>query len=121
MLQFFYCTIGCGCLVARILHCGHNNAGLDLGRGMGVLFCIVTCYERDSLRSNPGGGKIFSTYPDWCWGPPSLLYNGYWVSFLGVKQPRLGVEQQPPSTAKVKGRVKLYFYSPSVPSWPVLG
>jgi hypothetical protein len=25
--------------------------------------------------SNPGGGKIFRTYPDRPWGPPSLLYN----------------------------------------------
>jgi hypothetical protein len=29
--------------------------------------------------SNPGGGEIFSTRPDRPWGPPSLLYNGYWV------------------------------------------
>jgi len=27
--------------------------------------------------SNPGGGEIFFTCPDWPWGPPSLLYNGY--------------------------------------------
>jgi hypothetical protein len=26
----------------------------------------------------------FSARPDWPWGPPSLLYNGYWV-FPGVK------------------------------------
>jgi hypothetical protein len=29
--------------------------------------------------SNPGGGEIFCTCPDWPWGPPSLLYDGYWV------------------------------------------
>jgi len=33
---------------------------------------------------NPGGGEIFHTHPDQPWGPSSLLYNGYWVSFLGV-------------------------------------
>jgi len=30
-------------------------------------------------RSNPGRGEIFNTCPDWPWGPPSLLYNGYRV------------------------------------------
>jgi hypothetical protein len=44
-------------------------------------------------------------------GPTQPPYNGYWVFFQGVKQPRLGIDQHPPSTAKVKGRVKLYFYS----------
>jgi len=34
--------------------------------------------------SNPGGSEIVRTYPDWPWGPPSLLYNGYRV-FPGVK------------------------------------
>jgi len=29
--------------------------------------------------SNPGGDEIFCTHPDQPWGPPSLLYNGYWV------------------------------------------
>jgi hypothetical protein len=29
--------------------------------------------------SNPGGGEIFSTHPDWPWGPPSLLCSGYRV------------------------------------------
>jgi hypothetical protein len=28
--------------------------------------------------SNPGGGEISRTRPDRPWGPPSLLYNGYW-------------------------------------------
>ena len=35
--------------------------------------------------SNPGGGEIFRTNPDRPWGPPSLLYNGYRVSFTGGK------------------------------------
>jgi hypothetical protein len=26
---------------------------------------------------NPGEGEICRTRPDWSWGPPSLLYNGY--------------------------------------------
>jgi hypothetical protein len=32
--------------------------------------------------SNPVGGEIFCTRPDRPWSPPSLLHNGYSVSFL---------------------------------------
>jgi hypothetical protein len=32
----------------------------------------------------PVGGEIFRACPDRPWGPPSLLYNGYWV-FPGGK------------------------------------
>ena len=45
------------------------------------------------------------------WGPPSLLHNGYRVSFPGVKRPGRGVNKPPPSSAKVKERVELYPYS----------
>jgi len=69
--------------------------------------------------SNPGGGEIFCTCPDRPWGPPSLLYNGYWVAFPGVKWPGHVVDHPSPSSAEVKERV--YLYSPSGPSWPVLG
>ena len=71
--------------------------------------------------SNPGGGEIFRTRPDRPWGPPSLIYNGYPVPFQGVKRPGRGVDHPPPSSAEVKERVELYLYSPSGPSWPVLG
>jgi hypothetical protein len=71
--------------------------------------------------SNLGGGEIFSTRPDRPWGPPSLLYNGYRFSFPGVKRPGRGVDHPPPSSTVVKERVELYLYSPSGPSWPVLG
>jgi hypothetical protein len=42
-------------------------------------------------------------------------------SFPGVKRPGRGVDHPPPSSARVKERVELYLYSPSGPSWPVLG
>ena len=42
-------------------------------------------------------------------------------SFPGLKQPGRGVDHPPQSSAKVKERVELYLYSPSRPSWPVLG
>jgi hypothetical protein len=86
-------------------------------------------WERKRLRatgwtvrgSNPGGGEIFRTRPDRPWGLPSLLYNEYRVSFPGIKRPGRGVDHPPSSSARVKERVELYLYSPSGPSWPVLG
>jgi len=41
------------------------------------------------------GGKIFRTYPDQPWGPPSLLHNGCQVSFPGVKRPERGSDPPP--------------------------
>ena len=54
-------------------------------------------------------------------GPPPLLRSGYRVSFPGVKRPERGVNHPPPYSAEVKERVELHFYTPSGPSWPVLG
>jgi hypothetical protein len=51
----------------------------------------------------------------------SLLYNGYQVSFPGVKQPERGINHPAPSSVKVEEKVELYLYSLSGPSWPVLG
>jgi hypothetical protein len=69
---------------------------------------------------NPNGGKIFRTFPDRLWGPPSLNTMGT-GSFLGVKRLGCGVDHPPPSSAEVKERVELYLCSPFGPSWPVLG
>ena len=66
---------------------------------------------------NPGGGRDFQ-HPSW--GLPSLLYNRYRV-ISGVKRPGRGVDHPPPSSTEVKERLQLYLYSPSEPSWPVLG
>jgi len=45
--------------------------------------------------SNPGGGEVFRTHLDMPWGPPSLLYDGYRVSFPEVMRPGRGVEHLP--------------------------
>jgi hypothetical protein len=71
--------------------------------------------------SNSGESEIFCIRPEWRWGPPNLLYNGYRLSFPGVKRPWRGVNHPPPTSAEVKDRVELYVYSPSGPSWPVPG
>ena len=42
-------------------------------------------------------------------------------SFLGVKRLGRGVDHPPQSRAEVKERVEVYFYSPSWPSWLVIG
>jgi hypothetical protein len=46
-----------------------------------------------------------------------------WVPVLnpGVKRSGRGVDNSPPSSAGVKERVELYFYSPLGTSWPILG
>ena len=69
--------------------------------------------------SNPGGGEILRTRPDWFWGPPSLLYKGYRV-FPTNKAARAWRLPPTPSSAEVKERVDPYLYSTSGSSWLVL-
>jgi hypothetical protein len=81
---------------------------------------MVTFYGLDGPGIKPWWGKIFCARPDRPCGPPSLLYNEYWVFPRGKKAP--GGDWSPtPSSAKVKEGVEPYLYSPSGPSWPVLG
>jgi len=54
------------------------------------------------------GGEIFRTRPDRSWGPPSLLYNGYRVSFPGVKRSGCGVDHPPLSSSEVIERIQLH-------------
>jgi hypothetical protein len=82
---------------------------------------IATCYGLDGSGIESRWGKIFHARPYRPWGPPSLLYDGYRVTFPGVKRPGRGVDNPPPSSTKVKERVELYIYSLPGPSWHVLG
>ena len=70
--------------------------------GLGSLVSIATGYGLDGSESNPGGGEILRTCPDWPWGPPSPLYNGYRVFPGGKEQPRFDTDPSPPSSAVVK-------------------
>ena len=47
------------------------------------------------------------------WGPPSLVCNGYRVSFSVVKRPGRGFDHPTSSSAEVKERIELNFYTPS--------
>jgi len=58
---------------------------------------LRTSRSGDRIPVCVGGGQILHTRPDQPWGPPSLLYNGYWVSFPGVKRPGCCVIQTPSS------------------------
>jgi hypothetical protein len=57
-------------------------------------------------------GEIFCTCPDQPWGPPSLLYNGYWVFPGGKKRPGRDADPSPPTSAVGHERVELYLYPP---------
>jgi len=82
---------------------------------------IATRYGPDGPGiTSRWGGEIFRTRPGRPWSPPSLLYNGYRV-FCGSKASGAWRWPPTPSSAEVKERVELYPYSPSGPSWSVLG
>jgi len=80
---------------------------------------IATHYSPDGLRTKSWRSKIFCTHTDWCWGPPSLLFNGKQVSFPGVKWAGYSIDHPAASSTMVNERVQLYLYSPSGPSQPV--
>jgi len=71
--------------------------------------------------SDPGGGARFSAPLQT--GPVAhpASYTMGTGSFPGVKRLGRGLDHPPPSSAEVKERVELYIYSPSGPSWLVLG
>jgi len=82
----------------------------------------------DSLRAGRsrdpipvGGGARFSAPVQTGSEAHPASYTMGTGCFPGVKRPGRGVDHLPPSSAKVNGRVELYVYSHSGPSWPVLG
>ena len=68
--------------------------------GSGSSIRIATDYGLDGTGIESRWGEI-SARPDRPWGPPNLLYNGYWV-FPGVKvRPGRAADHSPPSSASV--------------------
>jgi len=91
-------------------------------------FCRNGNSERpsDSLRAGGSGDRIpvearFSAPLQTGPGAHPASYTMGTGPFPGVKRTGRGVDHPPPSSAEVKERADLYFYSPSGPSWPVLG
>ena len=76
-----------------------------------VYIYILLSWYSDSLRARRSGDRP--------WGPPSLLYNGYWVFPRGKVAGVWCWPPTSPSSTLVKERVELYLYSPSAPSWIV--
>jgi len=70
----------------------------------------------DSVQFESQQGKIFFSFLKWSylsWGPPKLLFNGYWSSFMGVKQPHFEVDHSPPPSIKVKSEWS-YSFAPCI-------
>ena len=85
---------------------------MDVGRVNLILFIYDEIIVGSDGLDGPGiesrWGRDFPHASTPHWGPPSLLYSGYWVSFPDVKRPGLGVDHPPSSIAEVKERVELY-------------
>ena len=80
----------------------------------------------DSLRAGRAGDRIpvgagFSAPVQTGPGTHPASCTMGTESFQGVKRPGRGANHTLPSSAEGKERAELYLYSPSVPSWPVLG
>ena len=65
------------------------------------------------------GARIVSTlkHPERIWSPPTLLYNGYWVYILMVKQLTHDVDPSSPTSTAVKNEWNFTSTPCSMPSW----
>jgi hypothetical protein len=89
-------------LFLKVLHSRDSSIGIAMGYGL------------DRRGSIPDSGKrFFSTpqHPGWLWGPPSLLYNGYWHSFPRSKGRDVKLTTQLDLEPGSR-MVELYFHSP---------
>ena len=90
--MWYFGVYGVVGIVTR-LQTGHpRNCGLIPVRGKGF-FSSVDCSDR-------------------LWSPPSFLFDGYRVSFPGIKWRGMAVTTHLPSSAEVKERVELCLCSP---------
>ena len=68
--------------------------------GPGSSVSIVNDYGLDGQGMNLCAAR-FSARPDRPWGPPSLLYNGYWVFPGGKVRPGHAADHSRPSSVTV--------------------
>ena len=113
----------------KMLHFWHHFSNVPLGSSqstncllvlsplstLGSVVGIVTGYGLDGPGIESRWGRIFRTCPDRPWGPPSLLYNGYWVFPGGKERPGRDVDPSPPYSAVDHERLELYLYFPYGP------
>jgi hypothetical protein len=81
------------------------------GDGLGSSVGIETGYGLNSPGIESWWDEIFCTCPDWPWGPPSLLCNGYRVFPGGKEQPGRDTDPLTPFWCHGRERVELYLYS----------
>jgi hypothetical protein len=82
---------------------------------------IATHYGLDGPGIESRWGARFSAPVQINPGAHPASYTMGTGSFPEVKRPGRGVDHPTSSSAEVKERAELYFYSTSGPSWPVLG
>jgi len=71
---------------------------LTVAYGLGSLVSIATGW---TVWDRIPVGTRFSARSDWPWGPPSLLYNGYWVFPRGKVWPGCAADHSSPYSAAV--------------------
>ena len=112
-------VIGSTLLIMRALSYLREKTKLTVDGEPGQLTGTGTTLRTGRSRVRiPERGVLFFFYskrPNRLWGPPSLLFNWYRVSFSGES-----VNNLRPSTAEVKEKVDLYLCF-SGPSRPVTG
>ena len=73
-----------------------NKEGLNTGVSRDSSVGTATHYGLDGPWIEPRWGEIFRIRPDRTSGPLTFLYNGYQVSFPGVKRPESGADHITP-------------------------
>ena len=101
----------------------HNRFDTVSKRVMGrdSVVGIAPRYRLDGPGIKSRWGRDFSKPSRPALGPTQPPIQWIPGLFPGVKRPGRGVDHPPSSSARVKEKVELYLYSPSGPSWPVLG
>jgi hypothetical protein len=92
------CYIGLG----EVVHVYATKAYGGVQLFLHPFFNPSTYYGLDGSGTEFRWGEIFRTLKAAVGGPPSLLHNGYWVSFPGVKRPGRGVDRPSHLAPKLK-------------------